>query len=74
MKIAVFAVFLLLCGCVSEKTALTNAQGQQTRCDHWGFGIIGAPAAMAMHSDCMKKAHAAGYSELPVTVPTNQPN
>ena len=67
MRIAVFALVALLTACVSQKAALTNAQGQQVRCDHWGFGIIGAPAAMAMHSDCMKKAHAAGYSETPVT-------
>jgi hypothetical protein len=67
MKIALFAIVaVVLTGCVSEKTALTNPQGQQLHCDHWGFGVIGAPAAMAMHSDCMKKAHAAGYSETPV--------
>jgi len=69
MKIAIFAAIgsvVMLCGCVSEKTALTNAQGQQVRCDAWGFGVIGAPVAMASHADCMKKAHAAGYSEFPV--------
>jgi hypothetical protein len=63
MKIAIFAVAVLLTGCVSEKTALTNSAGQSTRCDAWGFGIIGVPVAMASHADCMKKAQAAGYSE-----------
>jgi hypothetical protein len=70
MKIAVIAVTMsvvMLTGCVSEKTALTNSQGQQVHCDAWGFGFIGAPVAMASHADCMKKAHAAGYSEMPVT-------
>jgi len=70
VKIAVFAAIassVVLYGCVSEKATLTNAAGQQTHCDQWGFGWIGAPAAMVMHHDCMKKAHAAGYSEMPVT-------
>lgn len=66
-KFAVIAIVALLSGCVSEKTALTNTTGQQVHCDNWGFGIIGAPVAMASHADCMKKAHAAGYSEMPVT-------
>ena len=61
-KIALFAAFsvMLVTGCVSEKTALTNPQGQQVRCDAWGFGFIGAPVAMASHADCMKKALAMG--------------
>jgi hypothetical protein len=57
-------VAITLTGCVSEKTLLRNSTtGQTTRCDAWGFGVIGAPVAMASHSDCMKKAHEAGYSE-----------
>lgn len=70
MKIAVFAVVassVVLSGCVSQKTALTNPAGQQVHCDSWGFGVIGVPIALASHADCMKKAHAAGYSEMPVT-------
>lgn len=68
MKIAIFAAIgsaVMLCGCVSEKTALTNAEGKQVHCDAWGFGVIGVPIAMASHHDCMTKAHAAGYSEFP---------
>jgi hypothetical protein len=56
----------LLSGCVSEKAVLTNNAGQAVHCDHWGFGIIGAPVAMAQHSDCVKKAQEAGYSETPL--------
>lgn len=67
LKIATFAIVASLSGCVSEKATLTNTTGQQVHCDAWGFGLIGAPVAMASHADCMKKAHAAGYSENPVT-------
>lgn len=72
-KFAVIAIAAMLSGCVSEKTALTNPAGQQVHCDAWGFGVIGAPVAMASHSDCMKKAHAAGYSEYPTPPPANKP-
>jgi uncharacterized iron-regulated protein len=65
MKIILFSVVLMLSGCVSERATLTNTEGQQLHCDHWGFGIIGAPAAMAMHASCMKKAHAAGFAVAP---------
>lgn len=66
MKTAIAMVLALaLTGCVSERTMLTNKDGQVVHCDGWGFGVIGAPVAMAQHADCMKKAHAAGYSEAP---------
>lgn len=65
MKIAAIAACVLLCGCVSEKTMLTNTQGQIVHCDGWGFGLIGVPIALATHANCMKKAHEAGYSEIP---------
>ena len=71
-KIAVFATLFAaaaMTGCVSEKATLTNTAGQQVHCDNLGFGILGAPVAMASHADCMKKAHAAGYSEMPVAQP-----
>lgn len=65
MKIAIAALACLLSGCVSEKTMLTNSAGQIVHCDGWGFGLIGVPVALATHADCMKKAHDAGYSEVP---------
>lgn len=65
MKPAIFAVSLLLCGCVSQKATLTNSSGQTLQCNHWGFGFIGAPLSLAQHSDCLKKAREAGYSEIP---------
>jgi hypothetical protein len=68
-KIAIFAALccstVMLSGCVSEKTALTNSEGKQIHCDAWGFGLLGVPVALASHADCMKKAKAAGYSESP---------
>jgi hypothetical protein len=66
MKIAIFAVIscVMLDGCVSEKTTLANAQGQQVHCDSWGFGIIGASVAAASHHHCVEQAHEGGYSEV----------
>ena len=58
-----FAVSLFLSGCVSESTVLRNSDGKTFNCNAWGFGVIGAPVAMAEHSDCINKAHAAGYTE-----------
>lgn len=65
MKIAIFVLLLALSGCVSQSTMLANPDGKTTQCANWGFGLIGAPIAVAAQADCMKKAHAAGYSEVP---------
>lgn len=67
MKNLVIIAALALAGCVSQDTSLANRDGQVVHCKDWGFGVIGAPVAMATHADCMKKAHAAGYSEAPAT-------
>ena len=64
-KIGVALSFLMLTGCVSEKTTLRNERGQVVQCNQWGFGVIGAPVAIAEHADCVKKAKAAGYSDMP---------
>jgi len=50
-------------GCSSQSAILTNDSGQSVKCENWGFGIIGAPVAMASQSDCVKKANEAGYHE-----------
>lgn len=66
MKIAAIAILAaLLSACVSEKSTLTNNEGRQVHCDSWGFGIIGASVAAASHSNCIKKARADGYVEVP---------
>lgn len=67
MKTAIFMLLLMLSGCVSESAMLKNPQGQVVQCNNMGWGWIGAPVAMVQHADCMKKAHAAGYSETPAT-------
>lgn len=63
MKPVMLVLSVLLGGCVSESTVLRNPEGKTYNCDAWGFGVIGAPVAMAQHSDCVNKAHAAGYTE-----------
>ena len=68
-RIAIGLILVSLTGCVSESTMLQNPQGQQLKCSGWGFGVIGVPVALAEHADCMKKAHAAGYSETPTQAP-----
>ena len=50
-------------GCSSQSAILTNDSGQAVKCENWGFGIIGAPVAMASQSDCVKKANEAGYHQ-----------
>jgi ABC-type Fe3+ transport system substrate-binding protein len=64
-RILAAVLVLSLSACVSEKTTLRNESGQIVRCDNWGFGVIGAPVAIVSHADCVKKAKAAGYSDLP---------
>ena len=62
------SIALALCycfaGCVSTSTQMTNSDGQVVNCGAWGFGIIGAPAALISTSECVKKYQAAGYHEL----------
>jgi|SRR5579871_5448032 len=64
MNIRVLAMALAAittAGCSSQSAVLTNDTGQSVKCENWGFGIIGAPVAMASQSDCVKKANEAGY-------------
>lgn len=66
MKIAVFAaVALMLTGCTSLHTTLQNSAGAITHCDHVSWGLIGGAIAQSQHDDCVSRAHAAGYSEIP---------
>lgn len=61
--IAVLSVFLA--SCVSYKSVLVNAEGETTNCNQWGFGILGAPMAVAQHKECIKVAESAGYRQKP---------
>lgn len=68
MKRTITIVFSgLLIGCVSQKTALINENGQVVYCEHAGFGWLGAPVSMAQHHECIKRAKAAGYAETQAT-------
>lgn len=60
------AVVLLSCitGCASTSTQMVNDDGQVINCGAWGFGIIGAPAALISTHECIKKYQAAGYHEV----------
>jgi hypothetical protein len=62
-------VSVLVSGCVVQKTALFNDKGQVFHCNANGWGWLGAPVAMIEHSECVKKAKAAGYSETPPSDP-----
>lgn len=71
-KIAVIAVIsVTTAGCVTNGAVmLRNTQGSTITCQgNWGFGIVGAPVAMAQHSNCIKKAHEAGYYEIGQPIP-----
>lgn len=67
MRIAVIVIAALLSGCTTYNTALKNADGAITQCNQSGWGLIGGAIASSQHNECIKNAHAAGYSEMPVT-------
>lgn len=71
MRYMILIGVLGLSACVSEKATLTNSEGNVVHCDNWGFGLIGTPVAMVGHANCMKDAHAAGYSEYPGGKPSS---
>jgi hypothetical protein len=57
-----FTMLLMLSGCVSETATLRNPDtGDVRQCRAAGFGVIGAPVAMAVQSDCVKQLRAQGY-------------
>ena len=64
MKTAVIAIAVLLSGCTTYDTALKNSDGAITRCYQSGWGLIGGAIAGSQHNECIKNAHAAGYSEV----------
>jgi outer membrane lipoprotein SlyB len=57
---------LSLSGCYTEKTVLTNDQGQTQTCQNTGhIGIISPIRVYAQQKSCIDKAKAAGYKETP---------
>lgn len=54
---------LLISGCASTSTQMVNDDGQTVNCGASGFGLIGAPAALAIAQSCIDKQKAAGFRE-----------
>lgn len=67
MKLIISLALLTISGCVSQSTVLVNDKGQAIACNNSGWGVIGAPVAAAQHSNCLKRAQAAGYRVPTVT-------
>jgi hypothetical protein len=70
--VAVMSGLLLsLSGCYTQKTVLTNDQGQTQTCEHSGHvGIFSPIRVHAQQKSCIDKAKAAGYQETPTTPAT----
>lgn len=63
---------LLLTGCATRSTALRHSEtGELQNCQASGWGWLGAPAALIMHSNCMKRMKEAGYVEGVGSLPPN---
>lgn len=66
MKRPIFSILLFLffaTGCASTSTQMINDKGQVANCGAWGFGIIGAPAALISTQNCIAKYQVAGFRE-----------
>ena len=58
-----FPIVIIVAGCASTSTQMVNDKGQVGNCGAWGFGIIGAPAALISTQNCIEKYQAAGFRE-----------
>lgn len=59
---AVLPATIALSGCITEKTVLTNAQGQTVTCQAKGHVGIVSPIRVHMQQDhCVKQAESKGY-------------
>jgi hypothetical protein len=57
---------ITLPGCITEKTVLSNAQGQTITCENQGrIGIVSGIRLYSKQHDCIKHAEAAGYTVTP---------
>lgn len=61
---AAFIATASISACVSTRTQMVNDQGQVANCSAQGWGWLGAPIAMAQHSDCVAQYQSAGYREV----------
>jgi carboxyl-terminal processing protease len=53
-----------IAGCASYSKMLINPNGQLVHCAQTGWGILGTPAALNAHDNCVASYKAAGYIEL----------
>jgi hypothetical protein len=61
-------ISMSLTGCVTEKTVLTNDQGQTKTCETKGrIGIVSGVILHERHKNCIDKAKAEGYKEASPT-------
>jgi len=62
MKTIVIISLLFLTSCVSMNTSMVNPRTNDMQpCHAWGFGWLGAPLALAAHSNCVSNLKKAGY-------------
>jgi len=62
-KITTIAISIFIMGCASVSTVMKHPDGRSVNCSASGFGIIGAPAALGMRADCIRKYKELGYIE-----------
>ena len=62
LLLAVAVLAVLLFGCANMSTNLHNPEtGQDYNCHATGWGWLGAPAAIVMHSRCVAEMESRGY-------------
>jgi hypothetical protein len=58
----ILILFFFSYGCAAPKQVMIHpTTKQQINCSSWGFGVIGAPAALVTYSQCKDKYTALGY-------------
>jgi hypothetical protein len=66
------ALSIGLAGCITDKTVLTNDQGQAKTCETKGrIGIVSGVILHERQKHCVDEAKAEGYKEAPPTTPTS---
>jgi hypothetical protein len=66
------ALSIGLSGCVTDKTVMTNDQGQAKTCETKGrIGIVSGVILHERHKQCVDKAKAEGYKETSPTTPAS---
>ena len=77
MRIAIIGLFgavaIGLAGCITDKTVLTNDQGQTKTCETKGrVGIVSGVILHERQQHCIDKAKSEGYTQVASTTPTSQ--